>query len=385
MAEQATGLEGPSPKPAVLIAGASFAGLATAYWLNRLGYAVTIVEIAPCLKRGGTPVDIRDGTVAIMERMGLLEQIHAHRLPRRPMQFMDRHGNVMASMPAQDEDARVEEDDCEIDRDVLLDLLFQHVRHDVELRFADSIAGLREAGAQVEVDFASGVARSYAFVVGCDGNHSAVRRMGFGAEKDYAVFMQHYFAIAVVDRLLVDPQTSHILNAPGKALMLNAYDNKTDIALIFHAQDEISYDYRDRVRQKEIAAEHFAWLGWRQADMRAALLDAPDFYFDKFCQIKMPAWHRGRLVLVGDAAYCASPAAGMGGSLALVGACALGDALKKFPDDLDAAFREYNKCLRPFVEQVQADAVDAGLPMFAPRTEEAIAERNAALAGGAPA
>ncbi|UAJ10656.1 NAD-binding protein [Glacieibacterium megasporae] len=47
---------------AVLVSGASFAGLATAYWLNRLGYSVTIVETANELRRGGTPVDIEGET-----------------------------------------------------------------------------------------------------------------------------------------------------------------------------------------------------------------------------------------------------------------------------------------------------------------------------------
>jgi 2-polyprenyl-6-methoxyphenol hydroxylase-like FAD-dependent oxidoreductase len=34
----------------VLISGASFAGLSTAYWMNKFGYQVTIVEIAPASK-----------------------------------------------------------------------------------------------------------------------------------------------------------------------------------------------------------------------------------------------------------------------------------------------------------------------------------------------
>lgn len=43
----------------VLISGASFAGLSTAYWLNELGYDVTIVEVGNGLKYGGSPVDTR--------------------------------------------------------------------------------------------------------------------------------------------------------------------------------------------------------------------------------------------------------------------------------------------------------------------------------------
>src|SRR6201999_3368611 len=64
----------------VLVSGASFAGLSTAYWMNQLGYAVTVVEIASGLRRGGTAVDIRGNTVDIVKRMGIFEQIKANRL-----------------------------------------------------------------------------------------------------------------------------------------------------------------------------------------------------------------------------------------------------------------------------------------------------------------
>ncbi len=80
---------------------------------------------------------------------------------------------------------------------------------------------------------------------------------------------------------------------------------------------------------------------------------------------------------MGDAGYCASPAAGMGGSLAIVGATALADAFTKHPGDLEAAFQEYDESLRPFVENVRARAVNFGLAMFVPRSEEAIQKRNA--------
>jgi 2-polyprenyl-6-methoxyphenol hydroxylase-like FAD-dependent oxidoreductase len=55
---------------AVLVSGASFAGLVTAYWMNRLGYRVTVIEVASGLRKGGTPVDIEGETIGILARMG---------------------------------------------------------------------------------------------------------------------------------------------------------------------------------------------------------------------------------------------------------------------------------------------------------------------------
>ena len=85
----------------------------------------------------------------------------------------------------------------------------------------------------------------------------------------------------------------------------------------------------------------------------------------------MPSWTKGRVALVGDAGYCASPAAGMGGSLAIIGAAALAAAFELHPNDYTAAFETYNNDLRPFIKEVQAAAVQT-LDKLLPSNEEEV-------------
>ena len=359
----------------VLVSGASFAGLSTAYWMNRLGYTVTVVEIGKGLKMGGTPVDLREGTVDIVQRMGLLESIQSSSLKPRPMVFVDAHGVRLASMPTPADDMKAVPE-YEIERDTLLHLQFEAVKNNVEFIFDDSITRMEESADEIAVTFKSGKQRTFSLVFGCDGNHSAVRRMCFGEESDYSVFMKNYFSITIVDKLLIEENTSQMYNVPGKVVMLNAYNNKTDIAFCFFSEKEIPYDYRDQEQQRRIILQQFNGEAWRTLELLEEMSHCRDFYFDKLCQIRMPSWTKGRVALVGDAAYCASPAAGMGGSLAIVGAAALSDAFAKHPGDFEAAFQQYDRSFRPFVEKVQAEAIEFGLETFAPRSEEAIRRRN---------
>jgi 2-polyprenyl-6-methoxyphenol hydroxylase-like FAD-dependent oxidoreductase len=201
--------------------------------------------------------------------------------------------------------------------------------------------------------------------------------MCFGEESAYSVFLQLYFSITIVDKLLLEENTTQIYNVSGKTIMLSAYNGKTDICFGFFSEEDIAYDYRDQVQQRRMILDHFKDAGWRTPELLEEVNACENFYFDKLCQIKMPSWTKGRVALVGDAAYCASPAAGMGGSLAIVGAAALADAFQKYPGDYEAAFQEYNDSLRPFIDEVQAQAVEFGLQTFAPRSEEAIRARNA--------
>ena len=62
----------------VLISGASIAGPALAYWLDRYGFRVTVVEKAPALRPGGQAVDFKGRTHrTVLERMGVWEEIRA--------------------------------------------------------------------------------------------------------------------------------------------------------------------------------------------------------------------------------------------------------------------------------------------------------------------
>lgn len=90
----------------------------------------------------------------------------------------------------------------------------------------------------------------------------------------------------------------------------------------------------------------------------------------------MPSWSKGRVALVGDAAYCPSPASGQGGSLAIQGAAAIADALLKHNGDYEPAFREYDRNLRPSIEEIQAIAEQNVKTNFVLKTEEEIRRRN---------
>ena len=70
---------------------------------------------------------------------------------------------------------------------------------------------------------------------------------------------------------------------------------------------------------------------------------APDFYFDSVSQIKLDSYSNGRVVLVGDAGYCASPLSGMGTSLGIVGAYVLAGELHAAAGDHAKAFTEYDE------------------------------------------
>jgi 2-polyprenyl-6-methoxyphenol hydroxylase-like FAD-dependent oxidoreductase len=364
-----------------LISGAGFAGLAAAFWMRKLGYRVTVVETGSTVKNGGTPVDIRGDTIAVVERMGILDAIRNSCLPARPIEFINTDGGTDARIEPGPVDSSAEGDGFEVPRDDLLAILLDALDGGVEVLFENSISTLTDVPGGIRAEFRDGSEGEFAIVLGCDGNHSTVRKLRFGSESKYTHFLHNYFAVAIVDEILIDHNTTRILSTPGRTLMLNSYQSRTDISFSFYSAEEIRYDYHDQDQQKSIVRAQFSDAGAPFAEVVEKSASADNFYLDKLSQTKMPHWTAGRVALVGDAGYCASPAAGMGGSLAILGAAALFDALQAVDGDLTTGFANYERNFRPVVEQIQAAAVEFGLATYFPQTDDDIRARNAHFAG----
>src|SRR5262249_47908017 len=107
-------------------------------------------------------------------------------------------------------------------------------------------------------------------------------------------------------------------------------------------------DLHDRAQQQQALRRIYQGIGWEIPRLLEMASGSPDFYFDVAAQIAMEHWSQGRVALAGDAGYCASPMSGQGTSLALIGAYVLAGELAAAGRDYEAAFRQYEKELRPF-------------------------------------
>jgi hypothetical protein len=120
------------------------------------------------------------------------------------------------------------------------------------------------------------------------------------------------------------------------------------------AVPSVRIDLHDRAQQQRVLTDVYKDIGWQVPRLLEMMRGAADYYFDAAAQVQMPHWSQGRVVLAGDAGYCASPMSGQGTSLAMIGAYVLAGELAAASGAYQTAFARYEREMRPFVTLNQA-------------------------------
>ena len=338
----------------VLVSGASIAGPALAHWLHRRGAEVTVVEQSPGLRPGGQAVDARGVAKEVIRRMGLDAAIRAVCTDTAGAYTVDAGGNVLETYRAEDDGGDGYVSEIEVLRGDFAQVLYDDTRDGVEYVFGDRIAELAQDADGVDVTFASGDQRRFELVIGADGLHSALRAMVFGPREQFVRHLGLVLAFFTVpnefglDRWLLDYQEG------GRWAGLRPVPDATRaIAMLSFPAPVFDIDDRDIEAQKRVLREQMAGFGWETQRILAHLDSTPDFYLDQVAQVVMDSWSSGRVGLLGDAAFSASPMSGAGTGLALVGAYMLAGELANADWDPAAGFAGYRERMRDYVEANQ--------------------------------
>jgi len=352
-------------KPRVLISGAGIAGPVLALCLQRCGFSSTVVERAPALREGGQAVDFR-GPVhrSVLDRLELWEPIHAERTHASALVLLDQSGRPCATLPEV-----MMAGDVEILRGDLCRILYERTRQATDYRFGDRITRLTQQGEGVAVEFEHGTPATFDLVVGADGLHSGVRALAFA---DQARRLRHH-GYRIATFAIPKWREAVVYSVPGRAICIIPSSSEQARALLVYAAPPLEGERSDLEAQKQALHQTFAGVGWEVPRVLDGLDRATDLYVDAIATVHIEHYAKGRVVLLGDAAY-GGTLGGQGTSLAVVGAYVLAGELAQGGDPA-AAFQRYEAVMRPYATQCQKGAMRVG-SFFAPRTSAGLWLRN---------
>lgn len=336
----------------ILVVGAGVAGPSVCYWLKKFGFSPTLIENAPEIRKGGQALDIRGVAVDLVRRMGIHQQICDKRTRLTGGSYVDANGKTLHEEHGERIGFRQGED-VEIVRGDLVEILMKAIEG-VPCRFNQAIASIEQNNAGVSVHFKNGSTENFDLVIGADGIHSATRRAAFTKDEYQLVNLGAYISIFSIPNYLNLDRTEVMHEANQKMLSITNYDDSgiAHAGFMFRSNHVLN-NIRDQAEQMQFLHDTFWNFGWESQRVLELMPKASDFYFDSITQVKMPSWTKGRVVMLGDAGYCASPLSGQGNNLAMVGAYILAGELKMAGGDYQRAFEQYNKLLHSFVETNQ--------------------------------
>ncbi|MXG88474.1 FAD-dependent monooxygenase [Nocardioides flavescens] len=374
-------------RPHALVSGASVAGLSTAFWLERAGWSVTVLERAPAFRDGGQNVDVRGVAREVVDRMGLLEAIRERNTTETGTVIVDDEGGEVAELPSEGPDGPTAE--LEILRGDLARVVLDALPDTVEVRYDATIAsvdsGTRPGDGGVGVTLASGETLIADLLVVAEGVRSTTRDLVFGDE----VELRELGITMAFGTIARTPDDDHrwrwCTTTEGRQVHLrpDPYGTTRAILSFLDGPDERAGRGGRRVvelgRDEQLALlrERYDGVGWEAPRVLEGFATSDDVYVDDLAQTRMTTWSRGRVVLAGDAAWCVTPMGGGGSSLALTGGYVLASCLAtdtsapSAPGDPGAALAAYDAWMRPLVDDVQ-DFPQAVLKLAYPRTRAAV-------------
>lgn len=359
-----------------LVCGAGIAGATAAWQLAARGVHVTVVEKAAGQRSSGNPVDVHGEAMLVARQMAVDERVRDAATGVRRLVALDPSGRRVATIAADSVTGGA--DGVEVPRADLAGILLDAAKQRANVVFDDSIARLEEHPGGVGVEFESGSSGRFDIVIGADGQHSRVRALAFGPEGNFSHRIGMFVGTVSAPGATVDPEEMTMVNAPGVSFSLHPSTGVPIGAFIFHSALAESFDHRDTAQHRRIVADAYSDVGWRVPEFVERFVDAPEVYFDTVTQMRLDAWHRGRIVLLGDSASSVS-LFGDGSSLAMIGARTLAEALADHADPADA-FAEYERRHRMLVMPKQK-RVRTTASQLVPKTAAGLRVRNLALRG----
>lgn len=333
----------------ILVIGAGIAGPTICYWFKRFGFQPTLIEKFPSLRKGGHAVDIRGAAIEVSKKMGIYEKICSLRTSVKFGRYVDAAGNILHEEKGE-EFAFRQGDDVEIKRGDLVKILLDTIEG-IPCRFNQSIDNIQQNDEAVVVKFHDGRSEHYDLVIGADGLHSKTRSMVFHKDEYNLVNLGAYFSVFSIPNYLNLSHAEVQCESNQKLISITSDKdaNIAEAAFCFRPENHLN-NIRDKNKQQQILRDVFQNFGWESSKLLELMPSSDDFYFDSISQVKMSSWTKGRVALVGDAGYCASPQSGQGSNMALVGAYILAGELKEAKGNYIEAFKNYNKLLHPFIE-----------------------------------
>lgn len=341
-----------------LIVGGGIAGPAAALALQGVGIEPVVLEARSPAPSAGSYLTLAPNGLAALDALGALAAVRELGFATRTNVMVGASGRTLGTIslgrPLADGTPALT-----VKRSLLAARLAGlAAERGIKVRYDARATDVRPVGSGVEVALADGSRMAADLVVGADGVHSRVRHaVDAAAPSGRYVGLTNFGGVTRDSPLATDLPAEAWHFVFGRRAFFGAHPTPAGDVVWFAnvPRPEITRAERAQTTDEQwqlMLCDRFADdAGPARALVAAGVLElAGDNTYDLG---HVPTWHRGGIVLVGDAAHAPSPSSGQGASLAVEDAVELAGALAAH-GTVPEALAAYEHARRPRVERVVA-------------------------------
>lgn len=338
----------------VLVAGAGVSGLATALALCKAGHDVEIVERAPELTEVGAGITLQPHGMRCLDHLGVTPRLRYVSLPGK-ISFKDmlKGGQLFETTLGNTAVERYGAPLAAVHRRDLIDALASGLPREC-LRLGSEITGAEQDERSVRVRLKNGAVLEGDLLIGADGLGSTVRTVFFGEVPRVFTGYLAWRTVLPASQVDVDlsDQISIWLGAGRHVISYLIRDNQQVYTGCYVPADEVHREDWGVSGDVDDLHASFADACPELRRLIAAIDRA--FITGVFYRERLESWHKGRVLLVGDAAHPVLPTSGSGAALGLEDAVALAACLDRHGTDYERAFAEFEARRKPRTSRVLA-------------------------------
>jgi salicylate hydroxylase len=299
----------------IAVVGAGIGGLTAAVALARRGIGCEVYERSAAPGGSGAGLQLSANAMAVLHRLGVgPAPADAVRPQARELRRWQDDSLISRVELGPDAERRFGAPYLTVRRAALSRALLA-AAGPANVRFGARCVGVRDDGDGVLLRFADGSQRRAGAVIGADGLHSIVRG---AVHQDAVRYSGHtvYRAVLPAERAgrLATPPRVVVWLGPGRHCVTYPVDGGRSLNLVATAPEPAPPTAVREVAGSDLLA---AYSGWHPA-VRGLLAVAGRFdHHGLFDRPALPSWHRGRVVLLGDAAHPMLPFIAQGAAQAI--------------------------------------------------------------------
>jgi len=324
----------------VLVVGGGIAGMCAAIELRKRGVAVDLVEVDAQWRVYGAGITISGPTLRAFKTVGVVDAIMAQGWCADGLDLCLANGKQIGHIPSPRIAGPEVPSGGGIMRPVLARILSEATRASgTDVRLGVTFSRIETDGDRVAVSFTDGTTGRYDIVIGADGCNSKLREVLF-PDAPKPRFTGQACWRAVVPR---PPEIQRAALYMGKRVKAGVNPVSRDEMYLFFLDEREQADHIEPEKWPDVLREELAEFSGLIGDIRDSITPQSRIVYRPLFALLLPRpWHRGRVVLIGDAAHSTTPHLASGAGIAVEDALVLVEELERGPD-LEAVFTRFTE------------------------------------------